>query len=72
MIAKPHNDRDCLGAITDVVVDLVDEREPALVEIAEQHEDPEALAAWIRTLPQRDDDGRLCDGPKVHASRPRK
>lgn len=70
MIAKPHNDRDCLGAITDVVVDLVDQREPALVELAEQHEDPEALAAWIRTLPQRDDDGRPCDGPKVRACRP--
>ncbi len=70
MIAKPHNDRDCLGAITEAVVDLIDQQEPALVAIAEQHEDPEALAAWIRTLPQRDDDGRPCDGPKIHACRP--
>lgn len=70
MIAKPHNDRDCLGAITDVVADLVDQQHPALVDIAERHGDPEALAAWIRTLPQRDDDGQPCDGPKVQACRP--
>ena len=70
MIANPHNDRECLGAITEQVAALVESRDPALVEIADQHEDPEALAVWIRTLPQRDDDGRPCDGPKVDACRP--
>ena len=52
------------------IAGMVEIRDPALVEIAEQHEDPEALAAWIRTLPQRDDDGRPCDGPKVTACLP--
>ncbi len=70
MIAQPHNDRECLGAITEQVATLVENQDPALVAIAEQHEDPEALAAWIKSLPQRDDDGRPCDGPKVSACRP--
>jgi len=70
VIGQPHNDHQCLGAITDQVATLVDDRDPALVAIAEAHEDPEALADWIRSLPQRDDDGSPCDGPKVDACRP--
>jgi hypothetical protein len=70
MIAAPHNDRACLGAITDQVVQLVETEDPALVAIAEEHPDTASLAAWIRSLPQRDDEGIPGDGPKVGACRP--
>jgi hypothetical protein len=70
VIATPLNDRECLGAITEQVAAMVESRDPALVAIADQYEDPEALADWIRTLPQRDDQGMPCDGPKVQACRP--
>jgi hypothetical protein len=70
VIGQPHNDRECLGAITEQIAGMVESGDPALAEIAADHEDPEALADWIRTLPQRDDDGRACDGPKVAACRP--
>jgi hypothetical protein len=70
VIAEPHNDRACLDAITEEVVAMVEMRDPALVAIAEEHRTPEALVAWIRSLPQRDDTGLPCDGPKVEACRP--
>lgn len=70
MIATPHNDRDCLGAITDQVAAMVEQRDPALVGVAESHADTDALVTWIRSLPQRDDEGAPCDGPKVEACRP--
>src|SRR5689334_19303900 len=49
---------------------MVARQDPALVAVAEQHADPGALVTWIRTLPQRDDEGSPCDGPKVEACRP--
>src|SRR5688500_15470349 len=49
---------------------MVDEGDPELVALAEQHEDTDSLAAWLRSLPQRDDEGLPCDGPKVDACRP--
>ena len=70
MIATPHNDRDCLGAITDQVAAMVEQRDPELVGVAESHPDTDALVTWIRSLPQRDDEGAPCDGPKVEACRP--
>ena len=70
MIAAPHNDRACLGAITEEIEAMVARQDPALVAVAEQHADPGALVTWIRTLPQRDDEGSPCDGPKVEACRP--
>lgn len=70
MIAKPHNDRACLDAITEEVAARVRDRDPVLVGVADGFDDPDALAAWIRTLPQRDDDGDPCDGPKVDACSP--
>jgi hypothetical protein len=48
----------------------VEARDPALVTLAEQFNDTDDLAAWFRTLPQRDDEGVPCDGPKVTACRP--
>lgn len=70
MITIPLNDRECLGAITEEMATRVLERDPAIVEIAMAHEDTSALAAWIRGLPQRDDTGLPCDGPKVEACEP--
>jgi hypothetical protein len=65
-----NNDLTCLGAITEVVADLVDRRDPLLLELAAQYPTTEALAAWIRSLPQRDDEGVPGDGPKVEACEP--
>ena len=70
MIGTPHNDHECLGAVTDEVIALVNAHDPALTTLAEQFNDTDALAAWFRSLPQRDDHGAPCDGPKVMACRP--
>src|SRR5688572_16005975 len=70
MIVEPLNDRDCLGSITSTVTSLVEAKDPALVAIAEQHANTASLARWIRSLPQRDDLGVPCDGPKVEECDP--
>jgi hypothetical protein len=70
MIGLPFNDRTCLGSITEVVAELVKNEDPILVEIARKHATSEGLAEWIRTLPQRDDDGETSDGPKVETCEP--
>lgn len=72
MIGVPfdNNDLTCLGSISEVVVDLVEAGDPLLVEIAQKYPTTAALAAWIRSLPQRDDFGTPGDGPKVEACQP--
>jgi hypothetical protein len=70
MIGIPFNDYGCLGAITKTVVELVENHDEALVALATQHPSTDALAAWIRTLPQRDDDGTHSDGPRVEVCDP--
>jgi len=65
-----NNDLTCLSAISEVMAELVERRDPLLVELAEQHPTTPALAAWIRSLPQRDDNGTPGDGPKVEACEP--
>jgi hypothetical protein len=70
VIAIPFNDLTCLGSITEVVAELVKNQDPAIVEIAAKHPTTASLAAWIRTLPQRDDDGDPSDGPKAEACAP--
>jgi len=65
-----NNDLTCLGSISEVVADLVSRRDPLLVELAAKHPTTEALAAWIRSLPQRNDEGIPGDGPKVDACQP--
>jgi hypothetical protein len=65
-----NNDLTCLGAITEVVAELVENRDLLLAEVAAQHPTTESLAAWIRSLPQRDDEGDPMDGPKVEACEP--
>ncbi|MBL8624433.1 MAG: hypothetical protein JNK64_24205 [Myxococcales bacterium] len=70
MIATPENDHACLDAITDEIAGRLRERDPAIVAIAEAHPTTDALAQWLRSLPQRDDDGTPHDGPKVDACDP--
>ncbi len=70
MIGVPFNDRRCMGSITEVVAELVKDQDPAIVELAAKHSTTESLAAWIRTLPQRDDEGDPDDGPKEEACEP--
>jgi len=70
MIAEPYNDATCLTAITRVIASLVDERDPHLVELAMRYPTTDALAAWIHSLPQRDDKGDPQDGPTVRACTP--
>ena len=70
MIASPMNDHGCLGPTTEQIRAEIAEGNPALLELAERFANTGDLAAWFRTLPQRDDDGILSDGPKVDACRP--
>lgn len=72
MIGVPfdNNDLTCLGSITEVVADLVERRDPVLLELAGTYGTTEALAAWIRSLPQRNDEGLPQDLPKVDECRP--
>ena len=72
MIGVPFEDNDlwCLGHITEIVANLVKERPPWLVDMAARFSTTEALATWIRGLPQRDDEGLPDDGPRVIACEP--
>ena len=70
MIGLPFNDLHCLGSITEVIAELVKHEDPVITELAAKYRSTEALAAWIRTLPQRDDDGDDQDGPKVETCEP--
>ena len=72
MIGLPFDDNDlnCLGWISEIVIGLVDPPDPKLLDIANRLQTTEALAAWIRSLPQRNDEGVSGDGPKVVECRP--
>lgn len=70
MIALPFNDLRCLGSIAEVVAEMVSNRDEVLAEIARKHTSTESLADWIRSLPQRDDEGDEDDGPKVKECKP--
>jgi len=70
VIGLPFNDHGCLGAVTEVVAELVRTQDPAIVELAAKYPTVEQLTEWIRSLPQRDDDGDKEDGPKVDACEP--
>jgi hypothetical protein len=70
VIGLPFNDLRCLGSITDVIVELVATEDPVVAELAAKHATTESLVRWIRTLPQRDDDGEKADGPRIDACEP--
>lgn len=70
MIGLPFNDYRCLDSITEVVADLVANRDPVIAEIAAKHRSTASLINYIRGLPQKDDDGDKNDGPKVETCEP--
>ena len=70
MIGLPFNDYTCLGSITEVMRELVANEDPVIVELAKKHPTTQSLVRWIRSLPQRDDEGAKNDGPKVEACEP--
>lgn len=72
MIGIPVNDYTCLTAIAEEMAKRVEANDPEIRAIADAHmaHGTEGLAAWIRSLPQRDDDGDPDDGPKVDACEP--
>jgi hypothetical protein len=70
MIGLPFNDWRCLEAISQVILQLVEERDRVLVDLAKQYPTTESLVEHIRQLPQRDDDGVRSDGPRVKACAP--
>jgi hypothetical protein len=65
MIGSPHNDQECLGYVMNVVEQMVLDRDPTLVELAHQLGTIEAVVAFIRALPQRNDESDILDGPRV-------
>lgn len=70
MIGLPFNDFRCLDQITEVIVELVNNRDEVIAELARKHDTTENLVSWITSLPQRDDLGDPEDGPKVKACKP--
>ncbi len=70
MIGLPVNDHACLGQITEVITELVRSGDPVIAELAEQYRTRSALVCWIRSLPQRDDEGDPKDGPKADECNP--
>lgn len=63
MITDPVNDVACLSKITDRTIDA-SERDDVR-NLAARFASCRELATWIRTLPQRNDDGNPYDGPRV-------
>jgi len=70
VIGLPFNDWGCLGAISQQIAQMVEERDPVLVELATRYPTTDALAEYLRGLPQRDDLGHAKDGPRVDACEP--
>lgn len=70
MIALPFNDYSCLASISEVISELVANEDPVITELAAKHPTTTSLVQWIRSLPQRDDDGDKHDGPKVDSCDP--
>jgi hypothetical protein len=65
MIGTPHNDHECLGYVMNIVEQMVIDRDPTLVELARQLGTIDAVVAFLRALPQRNDESDLLDGPKI-------
>ena len=70
MIVAPINDQVCLAAIIEVVRDLVQNHDHTIREISSRFSTTGELAAWIRSLPQHDDNGVRSELPKVDECRP--
>jgi hypothetical protein len=64
------NDTTCLTAASEQAAELVEHRDPLLVDYAKQFRTTHEAYEHIRSLPQRDDEGAPDDGPKVEACEP--
>ena len=60
----------CLSAASKQAAELVEQRDPLLVEYAQQFRTSQEACEHIRSLPQRDDEGAPDDGPKLEACEP--
>ena len=69
VIGLPFNDLRCLGSITRLSPSWSRTTIRCSPRSREARDDARPRA-WIRTLPQRDDDGEAKDGPKVEACEP--
>lgn len=63
MFGQPINDTECLSKITEEVAEAAETED--VRNLARHFDSTKALAAWIRSLPQRNDSGDLADGPRV-------
>jgi len=63
VIVDPLNDGECLGKLTAVASEGTTNAE--IQALAARFPTTAKLAKWIRGLPQRDDNGRADDGPRV-------
>jgi hypothetical protein len=70
VIIEPHNDRTCLGPVTEFMRRMLVERHHELAELAAQFGTTREVARWIRSQPQLDDNGDPSETPKVYACRP--
>ncbi|TMQ13375.1 MAG: hypothetical protein E6J90_26735 [Deltaproteobacteria bacterium] len=72
MIGLPFgtNDTTCLTAASEQAAELVERRDPLLVDYAQQFRTTQEAYEHIRSLPQRDDEGAPDDGPKLEACEP--
>jgi hypothetical protein len=64
------NDTTCLTAASEQALDLIEQRDPLLVEYAQRFRTKEEAYDHIRSLPQRNDEGDPGDRPKVLACQP--
>jgi len=70
MISEPLNDTACLTLITEQAMEATETE--SVRELAARFATPTELAEWIRTLPQRDDEGEDDDAPKVECDVPQR
>jgi hypothetical protein len=58
--------------VSEVAAGLARNDDLVLKEIAGRFRDTRALASWIRSLPQKDDEGDPAEGPKVACEPPQR
>ena len=70
MIGDPLNDIDCLELVTAQAESATESA--AVRELAQRFGRTRNLARWIRKLPQKNDDGKSTEGPRVACDVPQR
>jgi len=70
VIGRPLNDRACLGKLSELARAATDDAD--VRQLAARFQTPRELAAYLRTLPQRNDVGDPDDGPKIACAPPQR